>query len=438
MIYLVSSQFSLFDSSNYTKLTLEGSIKMIESFNVIQFDTETTGRDAHICDILCAQFGNKKQDIQIVVDTTTISILHYKKLLETKLIIGQNLKFDLQFLFKYNIIPTKVYDTMIVEQLLYLGYPPGNIPGGISFSLLAIAKRYLNIDLDKSIRGEIIWRGLDDSVIVYAANDVKWLEDIVEKQIEECKRKDCIIGAKLECDFVPVISYLEWCGIKLDVDKWNKKMLKDKLNMQNGAIKLNIFTIALNNPKFYVSNLQGDLFEGFNSEPVCNINWASSQQVIKLAKYLGFDTKVVDKKTGEDKESVLEKHLKGQKGINDDFLKIYFDYKEAEKVVSTYGQKYLNAINPLTERIHTQFKQIGASSSRMSCGSKQINTDLAKLKKLPIKPSNKQSDLVCSYPQLQNLPADEDTRSAFISKKDNYMCSCDYSALELIKLVTYI
>ena len=30
--------------------------------------------------------------------------------------------------------------------------------------------------------------------------------------------------------------------------------------------------------------------------------------------------KVQDKKTGEDKESVLEKHLKSQKGINDEFL----------------------------------------------------------------------------------------------------------------------
>ena len=33
-------------------------------------------------------------------------------------------------------------------------------------------------------------------------------------------------------------------------------------------------------------------------------------------------------------------------------------------------------------------------------------------------------------PQLQNLPADEETRSCFVSEPDNLMVSCDYSALE--------
>ena len=422
MIYLVSNQLSLFDSANYKRMTLKESIDMIDSFNVIQFDTETTGRDAHICDILCAQFGNKQKDIQIVVDTTSISILNYKYLLENKPIIGQNLKFDIQFLYKYRIIPTKVYDTMVVEQLLYLGYPPIGKPGGISFSLNSIAERYLNINIDKSIRGQIIWRGLDESVIIYAANDVKWLEDIMYAQLKECKNKECLVGAKLECDFVPVISYLEWCGIKLDINKWQNKMQKDSSNLKNKKIELDLFAINTNNNKFYTINNQGDLFTGFNSTPVCNINWSSSTQVIKFAKYLGFNTQVQDKKTGEDKDSVLEKHLKGQKGINDEFLKIYFKYQEAAKVCSTYGQQYLDAINPITGRIHTTFRQLGASSGRMACGSKQSNTDLAKLKKLA--PSK------CIYVQLQNLPADEETRSSFIPEQDNLMCSCDYNALE--------
>ena len=40
-------------------------------------------------------------------------------------------------------------------------------------------------------------------------------------------------AAKIECDFVPCISYLEWCGIHLDQDKWRKKMIADK--EANGA-----------------------------------------------------------------------------------------------------------------------------------------------------------------------------------------------------------
>lgn len=430
MVYFVSNNTQLFQSEHYTTLTVEESLSLINTFNVVQFDTETTGRDAHICDILCAQFGNKALNAQVVVDVLTVDIRLYKGVLETKPIIGQNLKFDLQFLYKYAIIPTKVYDTMIVEQLLYLGYPPGSAPGGIGFGLDAIAHRYLGIWVDKSVRGEIIWRGLDDSVILYAAKDVEHLEDIMTAQLLECHKKGCTVGARLECDFVPVMAYLEWSGIKLDVDKWTAKMQKDNEAMQATKVLLDKFVFRLENPKFIKWDMQGDLFSGFNTDPICLINWASSSQVITLANLLGFNTSIVDKKTGEDKESVLEKHLKGQKGINDEFLTLYFNYKEHEKVVSTYGQKYLNAINPITGRIHTQFRQIGASSGRMACGSKQINTDLAKLKGLPLNSNGKDKGKVCSYPQLQNLPADEQTRSAFVPEPENEMCSCDYSALE--------
>ena len=131
----------------------------------------------------------------------------------------------------------------------------------------------------------------------------------------------------LECDFVRVIAYLEWCGIHLDQDKWKAKMRKDKQNLYNASKALNDFVV--NTPslsKYVTRDLQGDLFNGFNTEPIVSINWASSKQVVEVAKILGFDVKVKDKKTGEDKESVLEKHLKTQKGINDEFLNLYFKF----------------------------------------------------------------------------------------------------------------
>lgn len=448
MVYLVTSQQELFKFEEYTIISVEESLAMLNSCEILQYDSETTGRDARICDLLCAQFGNKEKDFQIVIDCTTVSILRYKDILESKLLVGQNLKFDLQFLYNYGIIPRKVYDTMIVEQLLYLGFPyisiyperyeefnydfPYNIAiekntgkelYELSFSLAAIAKKRLKIDIDKSIRGQIIWRGLDVQVILYAANDVKWLEDIMWSQVADCRKKNCLIGAKLECDFVPVIAYLEWCGIKLDEDRWGKKMDKDRKSLDSAKAELDNFVI--DNPllkKFTHIDLQGDLFKGFSSGPTCDINWSSSKQVIEVAKILGFNTTTQDKKTKEDKDSVLEKHLKGQKGINDKFLDLYFDYQEHAKVVSTYGQGHLNAVNPNTGRIHTTYKQLGAASGRMSCGSKQANEDLARLKKI--------GSTKCSYPNMQQLPADEDTRSSFVCDEGNLFVSCDYAALE--------
>jgi DNA polymerase-1 len=144
--------------------------------------------------------------------------------------------------------------------------------------------------------------------------------------------------------------------------------------------------------------------------------------VVDIAKALGFDTTVQDKKTGEDKDSVLEKHLKGQKGINDEFLKLYFNYQEYAKVVSSFGQGHLNAINPKTGRIHTVYRQLGAASGRMSCGSQQPDSDLAKAKQIPASQ--------CTSPNLQQLPSDEATRSAFVAEKGNLFCSCDFAALE--------
>ena len=446
MIYLVTNKLELFESNLYKIITVEESISMMNPCQMLQVDTETDGRDCHINKLLCVQFGSKKYDFQIVVDCSTIDISQYKEILETKGLILQNAKFDLQFFYSNNIIPRKIYDTMIVEQVLYLGFPynpitpeeyrkynydfpylehidikTGNTFYTLSFSLQALGKKYLNIDIDKSTRGEIIWRGLDSQVILYAAGDVTYLEDIMNKQLVSLKEKRCLKAAQLECDFIPTISYLEWCGIKLDVNKWKVKMNNDSECLQKAEDDLNSFVV--NTPSlqsFVYYDLQGSLWDGFDSKPKININWSSSSQVVKVAKILGFDTKVQDKKTGEDKDSVIEKHLKKQKGINDEFLKLYFNYQEYAKVVSSFGQGHLDAINPITNRIHTQYKQLGAASGRMSCGSSQNNSDLEKLKKLP-----KNS---CSYPNMQQLPADEDTRSSFISPEGNLMVSADFSA----------
>lgn len=481
MIYLVTKNQQLLNSEFYEIISAEKSLEIIKTWDVVQFDTETNGRDPHVCKILCAQFGNCEVNIQVVVDTLTIDLLLYKEILETKLIIGHNLKFDIQFLYNYKIVPTKVWDTMIIEQLLHLGFDNRFF----HYSLQAVAERRLKIDIDKTTRGEIIWRGLDDKVVLYAAGDVVYLEDLRDLQIEDCKKKTCTVAAQIENAFVPVIAYLEWCGIRLDVAKWKKKIIDNERQRDEALEKLNQWVVnyyksqsnihdgyiekeytimeqlgnhctyydlpngVKNTGKVYEErevdellglecvrkyikvrqlcdyvtvNNQGDLFNGWDIEPKCCINWASSKQTIPFFQMLGFDTTAKDKKTGDLKDSVVEKVLAKQKGIADDFLKLYFAYKEKFKDCSTYGQNYIDAINPNTDRIHTTFWQLGAASGRMSCGSRNTNTDLARLKN--IVPSR------CKYPQLQNLPSDEITRSAFVPKEGNLMTACDYSALE--------
>jgi DNA polymerase-1 len=454
MVYLVTLEKTLFEVTEYKIISVEESLQLLKSCKRLQYDSETTGLDPHINHLLCIQFGSKEKDFQMVIDCTTINVTIYKEILESTILVGHNLKFDLQFLYSCGIIPRRVYDTMIVEQLLHLGFPyvpitpeeyiefnysfPYHIKTDnyyneyyeLSFALDAVAKKYLNIEIDKTVRGQIIYRGLDAQVILYAAKDVEYLEDIMKLQVETCKQQDCLRGAKLECDFTPVIAYLEWCGIKLDVEKWTTKMKSDLENLNKSKkdlddwllIQVNTNTFKQIKKKYVFINNQMDLFEGWDLTPKVTLNWSSSKQVIEIAKLLGFNTVVQDKKTGEDKDSVLEKHLKSQKGINDKFLDLYFKYQEYAKVVSSFGQAQLNMVHPNTGRCHTSYKALGAASGRMSCGSSQPNTDLAKLKKIPAKE--------CTYCNFQQLPSDEVTRSCFIAEKGNLFCSCDFSALE--------
>lgn len=259
MIYLVTTQQELFDNDEYVIISAEESLEMMKNWKVIQLDSETGGRDAHLCDVKCVQFGNDAYDARIVVDASVIDIRIYKDILERTLCILQNGKFDLKFLFNYGIILRKIYDTMIVEQLLHLGWPSGQI----GYSLADIAYRRFGIHIDKSIRGEIIWRGLDTAVIKYAAGDVTYLEKIMQSQIEDLRRQGLLTASHIECNAIASIAYFEWCGIHLDEVRWREKMAIDQRNLEESIKALNTFVTS--NPqyrRFTYVDTQGDLFSG--------------------------------------------------------------------------------------------------------------------------------------------------------------------------------
>ena len=427
---------------------------------VLAVDTETSGLDCWTKKILTIQIGNKKD--QVVVDCTTIDILNYKDLLEdpNKLQLYWNAKFDLKFLYRNKIYPRNVYDGFLVESLFYLGYPSGFH----SLSLKTACAEYCNVYLDKTVRGKIInAETLTEEIIKYAADDLIYLEDIREKQLIRVKEEHLEGAVKIENTFVIPLAYMEYCGIKLDKEKWKFKMNQDKeqelkyetaLNnwvidyfnerklsdthikqewilqemggqynqppkdaiihgspewIEREGKQLYIIYIAIPFP-FINIDRQGDLFSGFNDEPQCTISWSSTTQVVKFFNFLGIKTKVFDKLKGILKDSVEAKQLKPQKK---DFpiIDLYLKYKEAFKVTTTYGQKFLDQINPVTGRIHTSFKQLGTFTTRISSGGGNAKTGE-------------------EYLNLLNLPSDSLTRSCFISEPGNRFISIDYSGQE--------
>ena len=370
MIYLVTGNSSLFNSEDaeYTIISIEESLKLLNSLSIIGVDTETEGIDVHTKKLLLAQFGCF--DFQVVVDCRTIDITNYKELLEdpNKLFLFWNAKFDLKFFLKYNILIKNIYDWYLAEKLLWLGYPDGIH----SMSLKSAGFNYCNIELDKSIRGKIIWsKTLTNDIIVYGAQDVKYLEQIREKQLIELKKKDLVTALAYENKFCPVLAYTEFCGAKLDEEKWKAKMEKDKIRFKKALDELNSWVISYcsekypgngNSPYTYVE-LQGDLFSGWDTDPKCTINWSSPKQVIPFLEELGFKLETFDKKTKEKKKSVGADIIESQKDVSP-IATFYLEYKACEKLIGTYGQNVLDQINPITHRIHTNFNQLGCDTGK--------------------------------------------------------------------------
>lgn len=482
MIYLVTGHIELFDNPDYIIIGVEESLSLIRSFSkhIIQFDTETRGLDPHLDAALCFQFGNIEETIQVVVDVETIDPRNYKELLETYFLIGANLLFDCKVCFKFGIIIKKLWDCMIAEQLLYLGYPkfmvgandeiieqyceavekfPGRwdkadtkvkkaylynnayevaefIYEHSGAGLAALCYRYLGAHMSKEIRSQIATRGLDMEVIKYAANDVKPLYRIMMAQWARLEELDMMKAIEVECNFVPVCAYYEWCGVHMNVPLWEEKMRNDAAKRDAALQKLNKFVVDFGDKRFIHQDYQLDLFNPVTPEPTCNINWKSSKQVIPFLETLGFNCKGIDKKTKEEKDSLEASVLAPQRDVNPEFYDTYLAFSEAQKVCSTYGQNYLNAINPVTDRLHTVFRQLGTDTGRLACGSQSQNVSLAALKGLPLT-SPKDPALKCAYPQMQNLPADEITRACFCAEKGNAWISVDYCGQESVLMADF-
>lgn len=413
MIYLVTNQGQLFDNDTYKIIGVEESLKLLESLRIVGLDTETTGLDPYTKELKLVQLGCF--DFQIVIDCSTIDILKYKEYLESdRLFVGWNLKFDLKWLFKYRIVPRRVYDGFLAEKLMWLGYPPGTH----SMSLKSAGELYLGVELDKTVRGKIIYSGLTDEIIVYSANDVKYIEQIMYAQKVELEKKELLTAIDYENKFVLPLSYCEFCGIKLDEVKWRAKMKKDQEALNKALLELNSWVTEHypEDRRYTFVNLQGDLFEGFNTEPQCIINWNSAKQVIPLFEELGFDLKTKDKATGEIKKSIDAKVIKPQKNISS-IASIYLEYRAAQKVVSTYGENFLKQINPVSKRIHTNYQQLGADTTRITSGGKDKSGGV-------------------EYINFLNLPADAETRACIVAEPGNKWISIDYSGQETYLLAS--
>ena len=388
--------------------TLEECYKVLKDSSILSIDIETTrkfnkygkieGLDPYTSKIVMLQIGTK--DIQFVIDTRYFNVKDILSKFKDKTFVGHNLKFEYKHIFhNYGVKLYNLYDTFIAEKILYNGL-------NLSNSLENLNKRYLDIEVDKSTRLEFLDikdRPFTLKQIVYGAEDILYPLLIRDRQLTQAKRRGVAMCIDLEFLFIPVVAEMEYNGSNLDREKWTKiyeDNLKKYLDLKN---KLNSYIIKnFSNTDFIERQL--DLF---NEDLKCSISWSSPIQVANFFKYLDICPKVDGKYTVN--ASVLKSFkIKHLDRIDDDYLWLidtYLTMKETEKLTTTYGEDFFKYLNPISNKLHSNFNQI-------------VNT----------------GRLSSSKPNLQNIPSDESYRECFIASEGCKLITADYSGQETVVL----
>lgn len=346
----------------------------------LSVDTEGTSLDPYSSKLLLVQIATDTRSY--VIDAQKVDLSPLKAVLESErpLKILQNAKYDYAVLkVGTGISLGSIYDTMIAERL---------ITNGISreISLRALVEKYIGVRIDKTIRDEFsdpknaALRGkFSEQQLEYAARDVHFLLDIFKKQYRALIQEGLVETAKLEFKTVPVVAEMELKGFLIDQKKWRIYLaeLEEKRNQINKEIQLELRSLS--------SFTQVDLF----GNEIDAINLDSPLQLLEAFKKMGVELPNTSEATLQKTDHPLAKRL--------------LDYRQYEKMITSFGESILEKINPKTGRIHPDFMQLGADTGRFACNN----------------------------PNLQQIPADSGFRSCFIAAPGYKLVTADYSQIEL-------
>jgi len=354
----------------------------------ICFDTETTSLNIQEAELVGISISYKQKQAFYIPTLNkkerknVTSLL--KPILENKsvVLIGHNLKYDVQIMKKYNInISQNVFDTMLAHYL---------ISPETSHKLDSISESFLN---HKTIPIEDIIgkKGVDQKnmkdipvkdVYKYACEDADItfrLKSMLEKEIVKLKLEELLI--KIEQPLLFVLADMEGNGVNIDVDFLTimSKELFQKINKTEMKIyKKTGKTFNISSPK----QLGNVLFEKLKIE--------DNPKKTKSGQY----------STSED---VLQKLSK-----KNEIVDLVLRYREYKKLKSTYVDALPKMVSNKDNLIHTDYAQAVTVTGRLS--------------------SNK--------PNLQNIPIKtklgRKIRSAFIPRNNNnIILAADYSQVEL-------
>lgn len=322
----------------------------------IAVDTETTSIKPHKGEMFAIQVGTGSDNY--LFDLESISIDDVIPLLENRVLVFHNAKFDLGWFYKYGFFPWKVRDTFLASKILHNGLVT------VRHSFGELMTRELKIDYDKSEQKNIAKVKLSTAkAIQYCFNDVDKL-----LELDTALNKQIIAGGYLNAyqlhrRHVRALAYMEQCGVPFSLPKWKHKIERDKIELRGKEAKV-IEYIYENCPQYRVKQL--DLF-GIRKDITISIS--SPAQMINVLNDLGINTLDPD-----GKESTAEDVIKK---TTHEFVDIFLEYKSIAHDVSTFGENFLPSMHK--GRLYTSYRPI-MDTARISAGgrnadkTKEINT----------------------------------------------------------------
>jgi len=297
--------------------------------------------------------------------------------------IAQNIKYDMSVLRNYGIeIKGATYDTMLAHYLI----EPEKRHGMDALALAYLSYEPMSIEnlIGKKGAKQGNMREVELNLIKeYAAEDADitlQLKPFLDKQLTTNPKAVQLLH-EVEMPLARVLSTIECEGVNLDVP-FLQEMSKT-LEADSKAVQEKIFATA--GQEFNIASpkqLGEILFEKLKLDP--------KAKKTKTGQYM----------TGEEVLSKLE--------AEHEIASLILDFRELQKLKSTYVDALPALISPKTGRIHTSFMQAVTATGRLSS----------------------------KDPNLQNIPIrtvrGREIRKAFIPRDENHLIlSADYSQIEL-------
>ncbi len=353
------------------------------------FDTETTGINPITAELVGIAFSwetGKGFYIPFPEDQAEAQTLieELRPFFESEAIekIGQNLKYDIKVLSKYNItVKGKLFDTMLAHYL---------INPDMRHNMDVLAETYLNYSpisitelIGKKGKNQLSMRDVPlDKQTEYAVEDTDitlQLKEHFEKELTEASTKS--LFDDIEIPLVNVLASMELEGINLD--KAFLKTLSEDLENDIKTLESKIYEAA------------GETFNIASPKQLGVILFEKLKLVDKPKK-----TKTGQYATSEDILSYLAK--------DHEIIQHILEFRGLTKLKSTYVDALPIQVEERTGRVHTDYIQTVAATGRLSSNN----------------------------PNLQNIPIRTErgrqVRKAFIPRNEEYtLLAADYSQIEL-------